>query len=171
MSLIFLLHSHKYSCETEHNCFSLIKYLETAISCALLFRSTAVPLPGLNEIQNVIFDQFVDFIQLHPKDWLPSTLLPPFPFLTMVAAIGMSILPSSCVSYSSEPRPGRPRQGDAPPLSWLSPSVAMGRALLMALIAGELWTQNLSILDWCLNITIKAGESSSAVKNAAGKCD
>lgn len=61
MSLISLFYFHTYSCGKKHNHFSLIKYSETAISCTLLFRSTAVPLPGLNKIQNIIFDRFVDF--------------------------------------------------------------------------------------------------------------
>lgn len=126
---------HKYSCAKEHNCFSLIKYLETAISCTLLFRSTAVPLPGLNKIQNIIFDRVVDFFQLHAEDWLPSTLLLHFHFLRVLAVVEMSTLLflfCMCVSYSTETRPGRRRQVDSPPLSWLSPCVTMSRAVLVA---------------------------------------
>lgn len=153
VSLSFLLFFHKYSCAKDHSCFSLIKYLETAISCTLLFKSTAVSLPGQNKIQIIIFDRVVDFFQLHAKDWLPSTFLPHFLLLTVVAAIGMSILLVFCVSYSTEIRPGRPRQVDAAPLSWLSPCVTMNRAVLVPLIAGELWPQYVSILHGCLSIT------------------
>lgn len=89
----------------------------------------------------------------------------------VVAAVGISILLFFCVNYSTETRPGSLRQVDASPLSWLSLCVTMSRAVLVALIAGELWPQNLSILDRCLSITVRAGESPSAMKNAAEKCD